>query len=171
MRRLVPVTERQPEKSKKGIYQIEDAFLHFWFRFVHPYRGSLELGLTDAILSQRVQPVFDAFVGHALEEAAHAYVTRLAHNGQLPFLPERVGRWWRHDDEIDLVAISDTDKALLVGECKWSSKPVGLNVLVEPSARQGRCKERAPGRSPTPFAKSGFTPDLWPWRRPRASCW
>ena len=101
VRRLTPVTERQPEKSKKGIYQIEDAFLHFWFRFVHPYRGSLELGLTDAVFSQRVQPVFDAFAGHALEEAAQAYVTRLARNGQLPFLPERVGRWWRHDEEID----------------------------------------------------------------------
>jgi AAA+ ATPase superfamily predicted ATPase len=161
VRRLTPVTERQPEKSKKGIYQIEDAFLHFWFRFVHPYRGSLELGLTDAIFSQRVQPAFDAFVGHALEEAAQFYVTRLARNGQLPFLPERVGRWWRHDEEIDVVAISDTDKALLVGECKWSSKPVGLNILVDlqrkAKALQG---EGAWQITYALFAKSGFTPDL-----------
>ena len=161
VRRLTPVTERQPEKSKKGIYQIEDAFLHFWFRFVHPYRGSLELGLTDAIISQRVQPVFDAFVGQAFEVAAQAYVARLARRGRLPFLPERVGRWWRHDDEIDVVAISDTDKALLVGECKWSSKPVGLNVLVDlqrkAKALQG---DGAWQITYALFAKSGFTPDL-----------
>jgi AAA+ ATPase superfamily predicted ATPase len=117
VRRLVPITERQPEKSKKGIYQIEDAFLHFWFRFVHPYRGSLELGLTDAIFSQRVQPAFDAFVGHALEEAAQAHVIRLARNGQLPFLPERVGRWRRHDDEIDASGYAAGGRECHAGRC------------------------------------------------------
>ena len=161
VRRQVPATERQPEKSKKGLYQIEDAFLHFWFRFVHPYRGSLELGLADAIYQQRVEPVFDAFTGHAFEDAAQAYVTDLARAGRLPFLPERVGRWWREDEEIDVVAISDAERSLLAGECKWSARPVGVNVLIDLQR-----KTQALRLDPTwrvtyaLFARSGFTPDM-----------
>ncbi len=108
-----------------------------------------------------MQPVFDAFVGQAFEVAAQAHVARLARRGRLPFLPERVGRWWRRDDEIDVVAISDTDKALLVGECKWSSKPVGLNILVD-LQRKAKVLQGEGARQITYalFAKSGFTPDL-----------
>lgn len=162
VRRLVPITERKPEKSKKGIYQIEDAFLHFWFRFVHPYRGSLELGLGDAIMSGRVEPAFDGFVGRALEEAAQGYVTRLARRRQLPFLPERIGRWWRADAEIDVVAISDSEQAVLVGECKWSVKPVGMNVLLDLQRKAKMLQSESGSRHVTYalFAKSGFTPDL-----------
>lgn len=161
VRRQVPVTERQPEKSKKGIYQIEDAFLNFWFRFVHPYHGSLELGLADAIFAQRVQPVFDAYVGYALEEAAQDYVVRLARNGTLSFVPERVGRWWSNVAEIDVMAISDTDKAILVGECKWSAKPVGLNILIDLKHKVQALPVTADWQvTYALFSKSGFTPDL-----------
>ncbi|MDP3449837.1 MAG: ATP-binding protein, partial [Anaerolineaceae bacterium] len=51
--RRVPATESQPEKCKKGIYQIDDHFLRFWFRYVHPNQSGLDLGLADAILKQR----------------------------------------------------------------------------------------------------------------------
>ena len=59
------------------------------------------------------------------------------------------------------MAISDTDKALLVGECKWSSKPVGLNVLVD-LQRKAKALQGEAGWQITYalFAKSGFTPDL-----------
>jgi len=161
LRRQIPATERQPEKSKKGIYQIEDAFLHFWFRFVHPYRGSLELGLADAIYQQRVQPMFDAFVGHAFEDAAQFYVTRLARAGRLPFVPERVGRWWKGEEEIDVVAISDTDHSLLIGECKWIARPVGINILADLKRKAQALHSDSTWRvNYALFAKSGFTPDL-----------
>ncbi len=56
--REVPATEPRPDKSKKGIYRIDDHFLRFWFRYVRPYEGALELGLADAVLDQRVRPTF-----------------------------------------------------------------------------------------------------------------
>lgn len=162
VRRLVPVTERQPEKNKKGIYQIADAFLHFWFRFVHPHRGSLDLGLTDAVFAARIQPVFDSFVGHALEEAAHAYIARLARQGKLPFLPERIGRWWTGNAEIDVVAVSDIEQTLLVGECKWSARPVGVSVLGDLQRKAQRLADDGTWTRIhyALFAKSGFTPEL-----------
>jgi uncharacterized protein len=129
VQRLVPATESRPEKSKKGVYHITVPFLRFWFRYVHPHKGSLDLGLADAILDQRLIPTFDQYVGFGFEEAAREHLARLARRGELAFLPERIGRWWDREGEIDVLAVSDSERALLVGECKWSDKPVGMNVL------------------------------------------
>lgn len=162
VRRLVPITERQPEKSRKGIYQIDDAFLRFWFRYVHPNRGALELGLVDAVMDGRILPTFDAFVSRAFEDAAQEHVTRLARGGQLPFIPERIGRWWSSEEEIDIVAISDTDRAMLVGECKWTAKPVGVNILVDLQRKVQAMQQELDQYqvSYALFARNGFTPEL-----------
>jgi uncharacterized protein len=59
------------------------------------------------------------------------------------------------------VAISELDKALLVGECKWSSKPVGLNILVDLQRKAKVLQVDATWQlTYALFAKSGFTPDL-----------
>ncbi|MBU0703393.1 MAG: ATP-binding protein [Chloroflexi bacterium] len=162
VRRTVPVTESRPEKSKKGIYQIVDPFLRFWFRYVHTFQDSLELGLADAVLEQRVRPTFNHFVGHAFEEAALEYVARMARRGDLSFLPERIGRWWDRQAEIDVVALSDSERALLAGECKWSVKPVGTNILDDLKQRVGRLNDDGKWQqvSYVLFSRSGFTPSL-----------
>jgi uncharacterized protein len=160
--RHVPATDSRPEKSKRGLYQIGDAFLRFWFRYVHPNQGSLDLGLADAILAQRIRPTFDQFVSYAFEEAARAYVAHLARAGQLAFLPERIGAWWDRSGEVDVVAVSDADGALLLGECKWSVNPVGVDVLddLQRKAQLVDTDGRWPAISYMLFAKAGFTPAL-----------
>ncbi len=127
--RRVPATENQPEKSKKGLYQIDDHFIRFWFRYVHPNQSSLDLGLGDAILEQRIQPDLDHFGALPFEEAAQGFVSRLAQKSELTFLPERIGGYWDRETELDVLAISHTEKTALVGECKWSMNAIGMNVL------------------------------------------
>ncbi len=160
--RSVPATESRPDKSKRGLYRISDAFLRFWFRYVHPHQGSLDLDLADAVLAQRVQPTFDQFVSYAFEDAARAHVAQLARADQLGFLPERVGSWWERAAEVDVVAVSDADGALLLGECKWSVNPVGTDVLDDLLRKTPLVDPE--GRWPTVsyalFAKVGFTPAL-----------
>jgi hypothetical protein len=160
--RAVPATESRPEKSKRGLYHLGDAFLRFWFRYVHPHQGSLDLGLADAVLEQRVRPTFDQYIGYAFEEAAQAHIARLARTGQLDFLPERIGRWWDRAGEVDVVAVGEVDGALLLGECKWSGNPVGMDVLDDLRQKAGLVDPdgRWPRVSYALFAKSGFTPEL-----------
>lgn len=160
--RRVPATEFQPEKSKRGTYQIDDHFLRFWFRYVHPNQSSLDLGLADAILNQRVKPDLDHFVSRAFEEACHQYVARLARQGKIPFLPEKIGGWWERESEIDLLAISRAEKQALLGECKWSVNPVGTNILddlkqkAQLILREGDITQLHYAL----FSRSGFTPAL-----------
>ena len=129
--RRVPATEKRPEKSKKGLYQIDDHFLRFWFRYVHSNLGALDLGLADSILEQRIRPDLDHFASMAFEEAGRNYTARLAQAGQLSFIPDRIGGWWSREAEIDVLAVSDAERSILVGECKWSVNPVGSGVITD----------------------------------------
>jgi len=160
--RRVPATESQPEKSKKGLYQIDDHFLRFWFRYVHPNQSGLDLGLTDAILEQRIRPDLDHFAATAFEEAAQAFVAKLAQTGRLAFLPERIGGWWDRNAEIDVLAISQSEKAVLVGECKWSVNPIGINVLENLKQKANVLLQNSEIQNVqyALFSRSGFTPAL-----------
>lgn len=160
--RRVPATEMQPEKSKKGIYQIDDHFLRFWFRYVHPNQSSLDLGLADAILQQRIKPDLDHFVATAFEEAAITFTGRLAQAGELDFIPERIGGWWNRDAEIDVLAINLSEKIALLGECKWTVHPVGASVLddLKQKAEILMKDHEIKQVQYALFSRNGFTPEL-----------
>ena len=160
--RRVPATETQPAKSKKGIYEFTDPFLRFWFRYVQPNIGSLELGLADAVLAERVRPTFAAFAGQAFEQAARDYVARLARANALPFVPDRIGSWWDRQAEIDVMAVGEDEQAILLGECKWSPRPLGTNTLKELQSKAGKLPaiDLNSRVSYALFSKSGFTPEL-----------
>ncbi len=161
IQRRVPATETQPEKSKKGLYHIADGFLRFWFRYVHPYQSSLDLGMAAGILEQRVKPTFDQFVGYAFEEAARAYLAQQARSGELGFLPERIGSWWDPQGEMDVLAISDSAERLLVGECKWSNNLIGLDILEDLQRKTKLLAAKSSWKiTYALFSKSGFTPAL-----------
>lgn len=160
--RRVPATETQPEKSKKGIYQIDDHFLRFWFRYVHPHQGSLDLGLADVILQQRIKPDLDHFVTTAFEEAAITFTGRLAQMGELDFLPERIGGWWNREAEIDVLAVNLSEKIALIGECKWTIHPVGTGMLDE-LYQKAKVLKKDHDIEKVQFAiftRNGFTSDL-----------
>lgn len=47
-----PITEKNPEKSRKGLYFISDNFIRFWFRYVYPYKGEMELDNMQIVLDE-----------------------------------------------------------------------------------------------------------------------
>jgi len=125
--RVVPVTESQPHKSRRGLYRLRDHFFRFWFRFVHPNRTLLERGGAQVALDTLVAPQLDSFSGPIFEEICHQFLWRVGLKGGLPFLPLRIGGWWRANEEIDAIAVGQ-DAALLV-ECKWTGRPIGVDIL------------------------------------------
>lgn len=41
----------------------------------------------------------------------------------------KLGRYWDNQTEIDIAAIDPEGKNLILGECKYWSEPVGINIL------------------------------------------
>jgi len=112
VRREVPVTES--ERSKKARYYLNDNFFAFWFRFVKPNRGRIELGTFEMDWN-----AFNTYVGKAFEGIAKQFLIELNRAGELPFGFTKIGRWWWKGEEIDLVALNKQEKKALFVEVKW----------------------------------------------------
>ena len=124
VRREVPVTEKSPEKSKKGLYYVDDNYLNFWFRFVFPHRSEIEED-PSSVLETLIKPYYNQFVGRSFENISKQFLQDLNREDVLPFRFLRIGRWWHRDMEIDIVALNQETKEILLVECKW--KKLGEN--------------------------------------------
>jgi len=158
--RLVPVTETQPQKSRRGIYRLKDHYLRFWFRYVHPNRSQLERGGAQTVLENQVLSEINHFTSLIFEEVCQQFFWQAGLSGKLPFIPTNVGNWWNANEEIDLLVMGE-EEAILV-ECKWTSKPVGLDILAELERKTQLVKPGLENKQ-IRFAlcsRSGFTPQL-----------
>ena len=70
----------------------------------------------------------------------------------------RYGRWWDKNSKIDIVGIGESD--IIFGECKWSNKKVGINILEELIKKSENVEVNNKNRSYILFSKSGFTDEL-----------
>jgi uncharacterized protein len=158
--RIVPITETQPHKSRRGIYRIKDHYLRFWFRFVHPNRSQLESGGGKTILERNILPHLDRYSGFVFEEICQQFLWMTADAGNLPIPIEKVGSWWNRNEEVDIVALAE--KEAILGECKWSTKPVGIDIY-ENLLRKGDLVRSELGNKNlwyALFSRSGFTDSL-----------
>ena len=101
---------------KRGIYEINDQFFRFWFRFVYPNRSDLEIGLVDEVFS-KISTQLNSYYGREFERLVIELV-RLKEI-DIPFSFTEVRRWWHKDKEIDLVVLNPDEKEILFIECKW----------------------------------------------------
>jgi AAA+ ATPase superfamily predicted ATPase len=129
LEREVPVTEENPEKSKKGLYRIKDNFLQFWFKFVFPRMGHIELGRGSEVLEQIKQNFIDGHTSYVWEDICREKMWALDLKKRWGFSINRCGRWWNKDLEIDIVAYDSSGSGIIFGECKFSSRKTGAAVL------------------------------------------
>ncbi|ODS37194.1 MAG: hypothetical protein A7316_01995 [Candidatus Altiarchaeales archaeon WOR_SM1_86-2] len=127
----VPVTEKKPEKSKKGRYFLKDNFFKFWFRFIYRNMSYYEIGEYEYIL-RKIEEQFNSFVSFAYEDVCREFLLNANKKDLLPFKFSKIGSWWnRRGDEIDIVALNEETKEILFAECKWREKKVSLKTLNE----------------------------------------
>lgn len=124
----VPVTERNPEKSRKGLYFISDNFIDFWFKFVYPYKGELELDNIAFVEGKLRKNLVDNHVSFVFEQISREILSDICRDGKLDFTISRIGSYWDSNVEIDVVAVDDNSKRIIAGECKFYDKPVGIKV-------------------------------------------
>lgn len=162
LEREVPITEPNPEKSKKGLYQIRDNFIRFWFRFIYPNRSYLEMGHTDVVMNRLAQNFIDSQVSFVYERICREKLWILSAEGKLPGILERIGRWWDNSHEIDVVGISEADNLLVLGECKFWTSPVGWNILSQLEQKASFVDWRRETRTTVYilFSINGFSEDL-----------
>lgn len=148
--RETPVTD----PDGRGVYRIADEYLRFWFRFVAPNRGMLEQG--------RSETVRDSIIGALPRHTSQTFETicqQAVQSASFPVDCSRVGRWWYNEAEIDVVGINPQADTLLLGECKWTTDPVGTHLIDELEALEPEVRWNTGARTVeyALFSRSGFT--------------
>ncbi len=126
LKREVPITEKNPKNSKKGLYIIKDNFLSFWFRFIYPFKSYIEIGDIDFVMNIIKRSFIEKHVSFVYEEINREKLRKLKDQIPLPIL--KIGRWWDADTEIDIVGVSDNGIPVLFGECKYTKRPIDIDV-------------------------------------------
>ena len=161
-----PITEKNPEKSRKGLYFIADNFIRFWFRYIYPYKGELELDNMQIVLDEMHKDFREKFVAFAYEDICKTIFAELCRNGAISFVPSRIGSYWLNDfdgdTEIDVMSVDHQNKRVFAGECKYHAKPVDAPVyfaLKEKVNNATEIHKAFPGYEVIygAFSKSGFT--------------
>ena len=161
-----PITKKNPEKSRKGLYFIADNFIRFWFRYVYPYKGELELDNMQIVLDEMHKDFREKFVAFVYEDICKTIFVELCRNEEITFTPSRSGSYWLNDfdgdTEIDVVSVDHQNKRVFAGECKYHAKPVDAQVyfaLKEKVNNATEIRKAFPGDEVIygVFSKSGFT--------------
>lgn len=158
--------------GRRSHWVLADPFLRFWFRFVFPFQSDLEAGLSpEDLYRSEIAPELSYHVSSMFEDACREHVR--SNSG---IQATRVDRWWgnalnsyratgeRTTEEIDVVG-SVRKRITVIGEAKWTAKPVGEKLLSDlktykiPALKQGGLK-LASNPLIVLFSRSGYTPGL-----------
>ena len=104
-------------------FTISDNFLNFWFRFIYKYRSAVEIQ-NMSYVQDKIFADYETYSGFVLEKyIRQQYVETGKYN--------IVTNYWRKDetDEIDLVAVNEIDKKIVIGEVKRNPDKIDLKVL------------------------------------------
>ncbi|EKO3589852.1 ATP-binding protein [Vibrio metschnikovii] len=125
------ITKKRPISSKENSrdirYSISDPFLNFWFRFIHANKSAVEMENYEYI-RRYIERDFTVYSGLELESL---FVAILVESKQFG----KIGGYWdaKGHNEIDIVAINDLDKKILIAEVKRQQKRYSEAKLIEKS--------------------------------------
>ncbi len=162
LEREVPITEENPEKSKKGLYKIKDNFIKFWFNFIYPNLSFLESRNEHIVLDKIKKRFLSGQVSFVYEDICREKMWQMNADEMWPFTFSKIGRYWDSSTEIDIAALDPDGKNLILGECKYWKTPVGINVLNELEEKAKNVSWNSATRKTwyVLFSSSGFTPEL-----------
>ena len=127
IKKLKPILTKEGGRTQK--YLIDDNFLNFWFRFVYKYRSAVEIENFD-YLKDIVKRDFDTFSGTFLEKY---FIEKTALSKEYNL----IGNYWEkgNQNEIDLIAVNQTTKNILIAEVKLNKAKASISVLKEKATK------------------------------------
>ncbi len=111
--------------SRNARYQISDAYLRFYFRFIYSHQDLVELGNYD-MLKEYIQRDYETFTGKTLE-------LYFSEKIQEEKAITSIGSWWdkKSQNEIDIITVNDLKKTCHIYEVKRKKKKIDLSKVQE----------------------------------------
>lgn len=132
----------EEKNHKKTQYVLKDTMFQFWYTFIPKAVSVIEMGHGDLYYDKVVRPSLHSFMGSVFEEMCRRYVLEQGVTGHYGVFLTRVGTWWGMENitdadgakhaqpaDIDVVAVSDPDRSMIIGECKFRNERIDKDVV------------------------------------------
>ena len=121
IKKVKPIFAKEGSRTVK--YEIVDNFFNFWFRFIYKYRSAIELENYEYV-KKIVKRDYETYSGLFLERYFQEKL-------RLSYAYSAIGNYWErgNQNEIDIVAINEDEKRMLIGEVKRNPKKIDLHKL------------------------------------------
>lgn len=143
--------------TQKGLYQIRDHYINFWFRFIYPHLSDLYLLKPEEFYDRYIAPDIDEYMNRYFVQVCMEYMELMNRVGKLPLQVTKLGTWIGKQGTVDIVA-QDAVRNTLVGSCNWS-KPMMTAADVE-GLEQTLKKARLSPKHIFLFTATEFAPEL-----------
>ncbi|MFT4304787.1 MAG: ATP-binding protein [Candidatus Woesearchaeota archaeon] len=110
--RIVPITEKNTQKSRKGIYRLKELYFKFWFRFIFGNEIYIEQNKQEKLVDEIIIPNLNSYVGLIFEDIVLQKLIQKYDNYLF-------GKHWDKNLEIDVVGLDKKNKNILFGEVKF----------------------------------------------------
>jgi len=119
--KVKPIFAKEGSRTQK--YEIIDNFFNFWFRFIYKYRSAIEIENYEYV-KETVKRDFATYSGKFLEKY---FIEKLKLSNNY----STIGTYWEkgNQNEIDIVAVNENIKQMLIVEVKLNPKKIDLNNL------------------------------------------
>lgn len=128
--RRTPISDNSPN-SRRGRYFVTDPYLRFYYRFLAAYHSKLALGQHQQTLDLIRSKLPEFIQQYTWPELCREWVLRASDEGKLPVTVEDVGEEWRRSFMVDVAAMNNEEKYLLLGTCHWDDEPASLEPIEE----------------------------------------
>jgi AAA+ ATPase superfamily predicted ATPase len=110
VKKIAPILA--PGRSKNIKYQLDDYFYSYWFRFIYRNQSAVEAENFQYIKA-KIRQEWPLHKGYQFEKIIKNHLKTLS-------CFNIIGSYWdrKGENEIDIAAVNDMDKILLLGECK-----------------------------------------------------
>lgn len=127
IRKIKPIFAKEGSRTQK--YEISDNFFNFWFRFIYKNKSAIEIGNYDYVRNI-VERDFSVYAGRFLEKY---FIDTLKLSGAF----STIGTYWERNNlnEIDIVAVNEAEKVMVIAEVKMNHKKIDMEALKSKSVK------------------------------------
>ncbi len=109
------------ENAQKGVYQIKNTFINFWFKFVFPYLSDLYLCTPEEFYDLHIAGELENYLNRYFIGVCMEYMELLNQVHKLPVRIHKIGTWVGKQGNIDIIA-QNAVRENIVGICNWSEE-------------------------------------------------
>ena len=121
IKKVKPIFAKEGSRTLR--YEIIDNFFNFWFRFIYKYRSAIEIE-NYKYVKDIVYRDYTTYSGKFLEKY---FIEKLKLSGHY----SNIGTYWErgNKNEIDIIAVNDDRKIMLIAEVKRQVKKIDMHLL------------------------------------------